>query len=53
MCYHFLNALLSWDDAAEECRNIGGFHGDGDLASINSFQEQVFIQGQFYSILNK
>ena len=45
MCYHFLDALLSWEDAAEECRYLGGFRGDGDLASINSYQEQVFIQG--------
>ena len=47
MCYHFLDTELSWEDAREECRYMSGYHGDGDLASINSPREQDFIQGLY------
>lgn len=45
MCYHFLDTILTWEDAREECKYMSGYGGDGDLASINSFREQEYIQG--------
>jgi hypothetical protein len=46
MCYHFIEELLTWVDAKEECRLRGGFREHGDLASINSFQEQIFLNSK-------
>lgn len=46
MCYHFLETPLAWEDAKEECKSMSGYGGDGDLASINSFMEQSFVQGK-------
>ena len=38
-----LETLLNWEEAREECRYRGGWYRGGDLASINSFQEQTFL----------
>lgn len=44
MCYHFLKERLSWVDARDECNLRAGWFGEhGDLASINSVQEQTFV----------
>ena len=48
MCYQVLETELSWDEAREECRYRGGWRRDGDLASINTFQEQIFMQSESY-----
>lgn len=45
MCYSYLDKSLTWEDAREECHSMSGYHGGGDLASINSFEEQTYIQG--------
>ena len=41
---------MRWEDAREECQYKGGWREGGDLASINSQQEQQFLltwlQGQ-------
>ena len=39
---------MTWEDAREECKSMSGYGGDGDLASINSFQEQSFLQGSYF-----
>ena len=36
--------LLSWDEARQECSYRGGYRRDGELASINTREEQTFMQ---------
>ena len=48
ICYHFLETPLAWDDAKEECKSMSGYGGDGDLASLNSFLEQSFVQRKYF-----
>ena len=54
MCYQLLDMSLSWADSREECIYRGGGWGrddhGGELASINTFAEQVFLQGQDFFI---
>ena len=50
MCYHFLETPLAWEDAKEECKSMSGYGGDGDLASLNSFMEQSFVQSKYFLI---
>ena len=50
MCYLLLDTDLAWEDAREECASLSEYRGDGDLASINSFEEESFIMSE-YSVL--
>ena len=50
MCYLLLDTDLAWEDAREECASLSEYRGDGDLASINSFEEESFIMSK-YSVL--
>lgn len=44
MCYSLVNDhLYTWEDAREHCRYLGGYREQGDLASINSAEEQQFF----------
>ena len=44
MCYALVSdKLLTWHDAREYCKEIGGYRSGGDLASIGSQQEQQFF----------
>ena len=44
MCYALVaDQLLTWHDAREYCKEIGGYRSGGDLASIGSQQEQQFF----------
>ena len=36
--------LLSWEEARQECSYRGGYRRDGELASINTREEQTFMQ---------
>ena len=53
MCYHAIEELLTWFDAREECRLRGGFGEGGDLASINSVLEDIFIQSELIDLIVK
>ena len=46
MCYQVLNLRLGWAEAREECRYRGGWREDGDLAGINSLEEQTFLSSK-------
>ena len=46
MCYQVLDIALSWAEAREECSYRGGWRRGGELASINSLQEQTFIRSK-------
>ena len=39
-----LEMLLSWEEARQECSYRGGYRRDGELASINTREEQTFMQ---------
>ena len=43
MCYALLDSRLRWEDAKEECQYQGGWREGGNLASINSLEEQQFL----------
>ena len=53
MCYHAIEELLTWFDAREECRLRGGFGEGGDLASINSVLEDIYIQSELIDLIVK
>ena len=44
MCYQVLEEALSWEEARQECEYRGGWRDGGNLVSINSLQEQTFVQ---------
>ena len=46
MCYQVLDIALTWAEAREECSYRGGWRRGGDLASINSLQEQTFMRSK-------
>lgn len=41
-CYQFFDKQLDWSDAREICQSNGG-----DLASIESQQEQYYVSGEW------
>ena len=47
ICYLVLEQFLTWTAARDTCRREGN---DADLASINSQQEQNFIESVFYFV---
>ena len=49
MCYQVLDIALTWAEAREECSYRGGWRRGGDLASINSLQEQTFMRSKTFS----
>ena len=52
MCYQVIESTLTWSDARDECNSLAGYDDMADLASISTYQEQVFITCKNY-ILNK
>ena len=44
MTTQVLEMLLSWEEARQECSYRGGYRRDGELASINTREEQTFMQ---------
>ena len=46
MCYQVIETELNFDEARQECEYRGGWRDGGDLASINTFQEQTFMQSK-------
>ena len=59
MCYQVLDMKLAWAEARDECQYRGGWREGGDLAGINSLEEQTFltsmqklkIEGSFLSFI--
>ena len=51
MCYQVLEEALSWEEARQECEYRGGWRDGGNLVSINSLQEQTFVQSKFQTYL--
>jgi nitric oxide reductase activation protein len=51
MCYNFVKERLTWVEAREECKLRAGFRERGDLASVNSLQEQLFVHSRPKAIL--
>ena len=52
MCYQVLDIALTWAEAREECSYRGGWRRGGDLASINSLQEQTFMRSKILTFLS-
>ena len=52
MCYQVIESTLTWSDARDECNSLAGYDDMADLASISTYQEQVFITCKNY-ILDK
>ena len=53
MCYSLVtDQRYSWSDAREYCREIGGYHEKGDLASIDTKEEQEFFNSWFTLVQN-
>merc|ERR550532_2345629 len=50
LCYQVLDIALTWAEAREECSYRGGWRRGGDLASINSLQEQTFMRTWLLSV---
>ena len=48
MCYSLQAQAYSWSDAREYCREIGGYREKGDLASIDTKEEQEFFNCEFH-----
>ena len=46
MCYQVVKDPLNWNDAKEECNSMAGYDDHATLASINSYQEQIFISSE-------
>ena len=44
VCYQVLDVALSWEEARQECEYRGGWRDGGNLVSINSLEEQTFVQ---------
>jgi hypothetical protein len=40
-CYKLITEYLSWPEARDKCGTYGG-----DLVSINTHEEQVFVQSE-------
>ena len=48
MCYSLVtDQRYSWSDAREYCKEIGGYREKGDLASIDTREEQEFFNSWF------
>ncbi len=48
MCYQIIDSTLTWSDARDECNSLAGYDDMADLASISTYQEQVFITCKNY-----
>ena len=47
MCYQVLDMRLNWGEARGECQYRGGWREGGDMASINSLEEQTFFTSNY------
>ena len=52
MTTQVLEMLLSWEEARQECSYRGGYRRDGELASINTREEQTFMQSTSHPATN-